>query len=80
MPNPPGDLAALPKYHTWREVLDLYHGDEDAFLDAWCDGTLPLAIRGICEETLGYDRLQSWLLRRLVRQQQEIIRLLAEEP
>ena len=70
----------LPKYYTWREVLDLYRGDEDAFMDAWCDGTLPQVVRRACEDTLPPGVVQNWLLRRVVRQQQAIICLLQEPP
>lgn len=74
MPN----LSTLPRYYTWRDVLALYGDDEDAFMEAWCDGTLPAAIRGGCEESLGQPRIQTWLLRRIVRQQAQIIQLLKE--
>lgn len=68
-PNIPlATLAALPRFYSARDVLDTcFGGDEDAFYTAWCDGSLPLAVRQTCEETLDPVRLQNALLRQIVR-------------
>lgn len=64
----PDRLAQLPTYYTYKDVFTVvFADDEDAFLDAYCDGRLPLAVRAVCEDTLGVVRMQVWLLRRLVR-------------
>lgn len=65
VPGP--NLSALSKYYTWRDVLALYGGDEDTFIDAYCDGTLPLEVRRTIDEQLSAGQLQVWLLRRVVR-------------
>lgn len=71
----PDRLAQLPPYFTYKDVLTIVFGeDEDAFLDAYCDGRLPLAVRAICEETLGVVRMQVWLLRRSVRLLGDLVR------
>lgn len=61
------DFATLPKVYDWTTVLELYGGDEDRFLDDYCDGTLPLAIRKEVERSIDPARLTLWLLRRVVR-------------
>lgn len=74
------DLSTLPRYYTWREVFALYNEDEDAFITAWCDGSLPLEVRRSCTETLGPGVIENWLLRRLVRQQDAILQHLTAVP
>lgn len=62
-------LAQLPPFYGYKDVLTrVFSDDEDAFLDAWCDGRLPLAVRQTCAETMGDLLIQTWLLRRVVRQ------------
>ncbi len=72
------DFASLPKYYGWKDIAALYGDDEDRLVDAYCDGTLPPALRHAVNETVGPQLLQTWLLRKLIRQQTEIIRLLSE--
>lgn len=66
-PAPSPDFTTLNQYYSWKDVLALYGGDEDRFLDAYCTGPLPLEVRRVCEETLSHETLQVWLLRRIVR-------------
>ena len=62
-------LDQLPTYYTYKDVLTIvFADDEDAFLDAYCDGRLPSAVRALCAGTMGDTLLQTWLLRRVVRQ------------
>jgi hypothetical protein len=60
-------LAALPQFYSYKDVLAVFDGDEDAFIDAFCDGTLPLATRTAIVETLNVQLLHVLLLRRVVR-------------
>lgn len=65
-------LTQLPTFYTYKDVLEIvFAGDEDLFTDAWCDGSLPLAVRTCCMETMGERTAEIYLLRRLVRQQTE---------
>jgi hypothetical protein len=60
-------LATLPTYYGCRDILALFDGDEDAFTDAWCDGSLPLVVRHTILETAAPRFLELCLLRRIVR-------------
>ncbi len=67
--DPLAEFARTHTYYAWSDVVDeVFAGDEDAFLDALCGGTMPAAVRRTCEETLGPDMLIAVLLRRVVRQ------------
>ena len=64
----PDEFLLAHRFYSYRDVLDLlYAGDEDAFLDAWCDGTLPWAIRHACEDSMPPRTMELALLRRIVR-------------
>lgn len=68
-------LAKLPKFFSWRDVLDdVFLGDEDAFASAWCDGSLPFEVRRHILETLPPLLGQMLLLRRIVRQNDQLLR------
>lgn len=68
-------LLALPRFYTHKDVLDqVFDGDEDAFTDAFCDGTLPPTVRAVVWEG-GASWLNTLLLRRLVRQQNDLLSL-----
>lgn len=67
-------LASLPRFYAHREVLEIvFGGDEDLFLDAWCDGSLPLNVRATCTASMGEALLGVWLQRRSCRLQAEIL-------
>lgn len=70
----PERLATLPKYYSYRDVLELvFAGDLDGFTDAVCDGTLsPMVIAAVLD-TAPPRTLEILLLRRIVR-------LLAPQP
>lgn len=72
------DFATLPKYSGYRDLLELYHGDWDPLLDAWVAGTIPWAVKQQARETLDPSFLQSLLLERLLRQQQQMTTLLQD--
>lgn len=66
--SPKVSLESLPQFYGWREVLALFP-DEEAFLDAYCDGTLPLVTRQVVRDTCPERTLECLLLRRLVQLQ-----------
>jgi hypothetical protein len=72
-PPPLGDrlqafLAAHPFYGYRDLVADVFAGDLDACIDAYCAGLLPPAVRVALEESMSPEWLQVLLLRRLSRQ------------
>ncbi len=69
----PAALETLPRFYSYREVLACFEGNTDQFLDAFCDGSLSPAVHAVIEETLNPTTLQIWLLRRLVRQMNELL-------
>ena len=72
-------LVHLPRFYAYKDVLTIgFAEDRDAFLTAWIDGTLPPAVRAVCEETLPPRTLECALLVRLCRQQQQILAAHAE--
>lgn len=72
-------LARLPQFFGWREVLeDVYDADEDAFTSAWCDGSLSLDVRRKILDTLPPLLGQMLLLRRIVRQNDQLLREVAK--
>lgn len=66
-------LDQLPRFYGYRDVLACFGEDQDAFVDAFCDDTLPPAVRQTCLDTMGERLLEVWLLRRLVRQMHELL-------
>jgi hypothetical protein len=67
-------LASLPTYFSYKDVLSRgFDGDEDAFIDAWCSGTLPLRVREAILDTMPERLLECYLLRRIVRQLADLI-------
>lgn len=71
-------LSLLPRFYSHQDILDCF-ASEDAFIDAYCDGTLPQAVRKTLLETAGVERLTVWLLTRQVRLLNELVHL-AREP
>jgi hypothetical protein len=69
-------LATLPTFYGYREVLALFDGSEERFLDAWLADPpvgLPPEVRAVCRETLSPQTFGLLLLRRLIRQQDAIL-------
>jgi hypothetical protein len=67
-------FSPLPRFYGYKDVLALCYGDDtDQFLDAFCDGSMPLAIRHVVEDTMDPNRLVAWLLRRMIRQLNELL-------
>lgn len=74
-------LARLTKFYGYKDVLrEVYGGDEDAFTSGWCDGSLPAEVRETILATLDPARGQMLLLRRIVRQQDELLTVLRGQP
>lgn len=70
-------LLALPRFYSYKDVLtDVFGGDEDAFVDAWCDGSLPPEVRGAITDTMASTVMQMYLQRRQIRQTNLLIALL----
>ena len=70
-------LAGLPRYYTYKEVLQLaFFGDEDAFFAAWAAGALPAAIRRECLVSLPPRMLEVGLLRLQIQQTTRVAALL----
>lgn len=71
-------LAALRRFYSHKDVLDdVFGGDEDAFIDAWVTGQLPLAVRQVVWEG-GAQWLNTLLLARLCRLQLQTLRQQAD--
>lgn len=69
-------LARLSKFYGYRDVLrEVYGDDEDAFTSGWCDGSLPVDVREAIMATIDPAKGQMLLLRRLVRQQDQMLTL-----
>ena len=61
-------LAQLPRFYSFKDVLaEVFGGDEDRFIDAWCDGSLPRATRDAVLDTMPPRLIEVYLLRRIVR-------------
>lgn len=71
-------FATLPRFYRYTEVLDLFGGDWDAFLDAWVGFGLPESVRAACRDTLPTEELHLRLLERSLRQQGQMVALLRE--
>lgn len=75
------EFATLPRYYGYRDVLALYSGDWDRFLDAWVasgGAGLPEEIRATCRLDLPPEDLQVRLFERLLRQQTDMVHLLQD--
>ncbi len=62
------DFHASHKYYTPHDLIaEVFEGNEDAYLEAWCAGRISRL------DELPVERLQVLLLRRLVQGQREIL-------